>query len=212
MDLVGGDFYDFHSFNNRSLGVLLADVSGHGVPAALISSMVKIAFCMQTPVYEQPDQVLMNIHSAIYGKCETHFVAASYLYINLEKMKLLHSNAGHSPFIIYKKHSNELITANSRGKIIGLVPIDNCEMREISIEHGDRIILYTDCVTETRNAAGEFFGEDRFHHYIREKAHESAAMFIQSLQDYLEEWSSNKGLFEDDLTIIIIDVLLAQGA
>jgi serine phosphatase RsbU (regulator of sigma subunit) len=173
--------------------------------------MVKIAFCMQSSFYEQPDKVLMNIHSAIYGKCETHFVAASYLYINLEKMKLLHSNAGHTPFIIHKKNSGELITANSRGKIIGLVPIDNCEMREISIEFGDRIILYTDCVTETRNSAGDFYGEERFHSYIKEKSHESAEQFIQNLQSHLEVWSANKGLFEDDLTIIVIDVLLAQG-
>lgn len=212
MDLVGGDFYDFHCINNRSLGVILADVSGHGIPAALISSMVKIAFCMQNPFYDQPDKILMNIHSAIYGKCETHFVAASYLYINLEKMKLLHANAGHSPFIIHKKHSGELITANSRGKIIGLVPIDHCEMREINIEHGDRVILYTDCVTETRNAAGDFFGEERFYNYIREKAYENAMQFTHNLQAYLEEWSGNKGLFEDDLTIIVIDVLLTRGA
>lgn len=211
MDLVGGDFYDFHCINNRSIGVLLADVSGHGIPAALISSMVKIAFCMQNPFFDQPDRVLMNIHSAIYGKCETHFVAASYVYINLERMKLLHSNAGHSPFIIYKKNSNELVTAHSRGKIIGLVPIDTCEMRELNIEYGDRIILYTDCVTETRNISGEFFGEDRLHHYIKEKAHENAGTFIRNLQLHLEDWSGNRGLFEDDLTIIVIDVLLAQG-
>lgn len=212
MDLVGGDFYDFHCINNRSVGVLLADVSGHGIPAALISSMVKIAFCMQNPFYDQPDKVLMNIHSAIYGKCETQFVAASYLYINLEKMTLLHSNAGHSPFIIYKKNSSELITAKSRGKIIGLVPVDKYELREIGIEHGDRIILYTDCVTETRNSSGDFFGEERFQQYIIERAHESAAQFTESLQSYLEEWSGNRGLFEDDLTVIVIDVLLAQGA
>lgn len=212
MDLVGGDFYDFHCNNDRSVGILLADVSGHGIPAALISAMVKIAFSMQNPFYDRPDRVLMNIHSAIYGKCETQFVAASYLYINLENMKLFHSNAGHSPFIIYKKNSKELITAKCRGRIIGLVPIDRYEMREISIEHGDRIILYTDCVTETRNSSGDFFGEERFQQYIMERVHESAAQFTQSLQAHLEEWSGNSGLFEDDLTIIVIDVLLAQGA
>ncbi|HPS87851.1 MAG TPA: SpoIIE family protein phosphatase [Spirochaetota bacterium] len=207
MDLIGGDFYDFHYKDNRRIGILVADVSGHGIPASLISSMVKIAFYMQASFYDQPDKLLMNIHAALYGKCETHFVAASYIYIDLDRMKLLHSNAGHSPLVILKKNTGEIITVKSRGKILGVFPVESCEMREIDIESGDRIILYTDCVTETRNVSGEYFGDERFHEYIKNNADKNAAVFTHSIETHLAKWSGNKGLFEDDLTVVVTDIL-----
>ncbi|PKL17623.1 MAG: hypothetical protein CVV49_10225 [Spirochaetae bacterium HGW-Spirochaetae-5] len=207
MDLIGGDFYDFHYVDNRRIGILVADVSGHGIPASLISSMVKIAFYIQAQIYDQPDKLLMNIHNALYGKCETHFVAASYIFIDLDRMKLLHSNAGHSPLIILKKNTGEIITVKSKGKILGVFPIDACEMKEIDIESGDRIILYTDCVTETRNISGEYFGDERFDELVKKNAGKNAAEFTHSIEGHLAEWSGNKGFFEDDLTIVVTDIL-----
>jgi len=207
MDLIGGDFYDFHYEDNRRIGILVADVSGHGIPASLISSMVKIAFYMQAQFYDQPDKLLMNIHAALFGKCETHFVAASYIYIDLDRMKLVNSNAGHSPLVILKKNTGEVITVKTKGKILGVFPIESCEMREIDIESGDRIILYTDCVTETRNISGEYFGDERFHEYIKNNADKNAADFTHSIETHLVQWSGNKGLFEDDLTVVVTDIL-----
>ncbi len=207
MDLIGGDFYDYHYTDTRRIGILVADVSGHGIPASLIASMVKIAFYMQALLYDQPDKLLMNIHNTLYGKCETHFVAASYIYIDLDRMKLVHSNAGHSPLIILKKNTLEIVTIKSRGKILGVFPIVSCELIEIDIEPGDRVILYTDCVTETRNVSGEYFGDERFHEYVKNNADKNAATFTHGIKTHLEEWSGNKGLFEDDLTVVVTDIL-----
>ncbi len=206
MDLIGGDFYDFHYTDSRKIGILVADVSGHGIPASLISSMVKIAFYMQSRFYDQPDKLLMNIHTAIYGKCETHFVAASYIYIDLDRMKLLHSNAGHSPLILLKKNTGRVTTIKSKGKILGIFPVTDCEMKEIDIEPGDRIILYTDCVTETRNISGEYFGDERFHEFIKNNAGKSAELFTQEVETHLAAWSGNNGFFDDDLTIVVADI------
>ncbi len=207
MDLIGGDFYDYHYTDNRRIGILVADVSGHGIPASLIASMVKIAFYMQALLYDQPDKLLMNIHNTLYGKCETHFVAASYVYIDLDRMKLLHSNAGHSPLIILKKNTGEIITIKSKGKILGVFPIVNCEVKEIDIESGDRVILFTDCVTETRNISGEYFGDERFYEYVKNNADKSAEIFTHGIETHLAQWSGNKGLFEDDLTVVVTDIL-----
>ena len=207
MDLIGGDFYDFHYLDNRKIGMIVADVSGHGIPASIIASMVKIAFCTQVQFYDQPDKLLMNIHSTIYGKCETHFVAASYIYIDLDRMKLLHANAGHCPLLILKKKTGEVITVASKGRILGIFPAVSCEMKEIDIEPGDRIILHTDCVTETRNVSGEYFGDERFHEYVKNNAGNNAENFTRNIETHLIEWSGNKGLFEDDLTIVVTDIL-----
>lgn len=207
MELVGGDLYDYHLGEDGGTGILVADVSGHGIPAALISSMVKIAFYMQSPCYSMPDRMLLNIHNTIFGKCETHFVAASYIYIDREKRKLLHSNAGHSPLIIYNKLNDEITTVRSKGKILGLLEVDNLELIEIAIKPGDRIILYTDCIIETRNSSNELFGEERFHQYIRQHSTQNAEIFVNSLPSHLEEWAGNRGHFEDDLTLVVVDIL-----
>jgi serine phosphatase RsbU (regulator of sigma subunit) len=121
-------------------------------------------------------------------------------------MKLLHSNAGHSPLLILKKNSLEIITVKTKGKILGVFPIDSCEIKEIDIESGDRIILYTDCVTETRNFAGEYFGDARFHEYVKNNAGKNAEDFTHGIEKHLAEWSGNKGLFEDDLTVVVTDI------
>lgn len=207
MELVGGDLYDYHIGDDGGTGIIVADVSGHGIPAALISSMVKIAFYMQSSCYNMPEKMLLNIHKTLYGKCETHFVAASYIYIDREKRKLLHSNAGHSPLIIYNKSTDEITTVRSKGKILGLLELDRLELIEIDIKPGDRIILYTDCIIETRNSSNELFGEERFHSYIREHSDQKAEIFVNSLPSHIEEWSGNRGHFEDDLTLVVVDIL-----
>ena len=169
--------------------------------------MVKIAFYMQNQYFDQPDKLLLNIHSALYGKCETHFVAACYAYIDLDRMKLFYSNAGHSPLIIHKRNSGEVITVSCKGRILGIVPVHDCELKVIDIEHGDRIILYTDCITETRNKSGDYFGEQRFHDYIKDNADKNAEMFTLGVETHLAKWSENNGFFEDDLTVVVTDVL-----
>lgn len=207
MELVGGDLYDFHYNGDNGIGILIADVSGHGIPAALISSMVKIAFYLQNTTFNQPDNLLMNIHRTIYGKCETHFVAATYVYVDMFGKKLLHSNAGHSPLVIHRRSTGEIIKVKSRGKILGLLEVENIELVEFDILAGDRIILYTDCVIEARNLNGELFGEARFYEYIENCSTDNADHFVRSLTDRLEKWSSERGGFEDDLTIIVADVI-----
>lgn len=207
MDLVGGDFYDFHAIDSRHLGAIVADVSGHGIPSSLISSMVKIAFYMQSGNAGSPEVLLGNIHNTLIGKCETHFITAAYIYIDLDRMTLTHSSAGHNPLLVLKKAEGRVISVETKGRIIGLIPSGNFAKTEISIEKGDRLILYTDCVIETRNSSGELFGFDRFYDFVSSSASMSAADFTASIPERLKEWAGNDGDFEDDLTVVIIDVL-----
>lgn len=207
MDLIGGDFYDFCYTDPQRIGIIVADVSGHGIPASLISSMVKIAFCMQSQHYEKPDRLIANIHNAIYGKCETHFVAASYIFIDLERMRMLHANAGHSPLVILNRETGVIRRIKGKGKIIGIFPDVESELIEMELVRGDRIILYTDCVTETRNTSGEYFGDERFDIYITGNAEKDAETFTSGLEGHLARWAGNNSRFEDDLTMVVIDIL-----
>ncbi len=98
MASVAGDFYDFARIDQKRLGILVADVSGHGVPASLISAMVKIAFVSQLPLSSDPARVLAGINQVLCGKLESDFVTAGYLFINTEKQSATYAGAGHPPF------------------------------------------------------------------------------------------------------------------
>src|SRR5215813_326639 len=103
MTEVAGDFYDFLDDGDGRLGVLVADVSGHGVPAALIASMVKVAFASQASCASDPAQVLAGMNRIFCGKLEHEFITAGYLFIDTEKGSLLYAGAGHPPLILWRK-------------------------------------------------------------------------------------------------------------
>ncbi len=100
MTSVAGDFYDFIVVDEKHIGVLVADVSGHGMPAALIASMLKIALSAQAAHAADPAQVLLGLNQALCGKFQHHFVTAAYLYFDMQKGTLTYAGAGHPPLLL----------------------------------------------------------------------------------------------------------------
>jgi phosphoserine phosphatase RsbU/P len=96
MSAVAGDYYDFLCIDEKRVGILVTDVTGHGVPAALIASMLKVAFAGQAAHAHDPARVLNGFNPSLYCKFEAHFVTAAYLFVDLEK-RLLHSSAAAHP-------------------------------------------------------------------------------------------------------------------
>jgi signal transduction histidine kinase/ligand-binding sensor domain-containing protein/serine phosphatase RsbU (regulator of sigma subunit) len=207
MNSVGGDFYDFYEIDEQRLGVFMADVSGHGVPAALIAAMVKIAFSVQKPNARSASMVLTSMNHTLVDRIGKQLLTAGYAYINLETGKLFHASAGHWPLLLWKKESQSLQKLKPDGIIMGWLPEIDYVSAECDLEPGDRILLYTDAIIETRNSRGELFGEDRFHRLIQEKQALSAGDFADFLLKHLTAWSGHVNGFEDDLTLIVIDVL-----
>lgn len=204
---VGGDFYDFIQHPNNNLGVLIADVSGHGIPAALIAAMVKIAFSMEHRVGDDTVRVLQNINQSLLGKCGSNFITAGYAYFDMENKTLKYSSAGHPPMILLKKKKNAIEKLKPQGTIIGYIPDIECQFSTISLNSGDRIILYTDGVTESRNIYGDEFDENHFIELIKKEQHRSAKNFTEYCIQYLKEWTQREEGFEDDLTLIVVDVI-----
>src|SRR5262245_28712942 len=99
MASVGGDFYDFINIDGKHLGILLADVSGHGLPSALIASMLQVALAGQVDHASEPGQVLSGLNKALCGKFTENFVTAAYIYVDLEKKLLRYAGAGHPPVV-----------------------------------------------------------------------------------------------------------------
>jgi len=204
---VAGDFYDFHVLDKNKLGVLVADVSGHGIPAALISSMVKIAFSLQKSTANNPAEVLRGMNQTLSDKTEDQFLTASYVYFNLEKNKLIIADAGHPPMLIWRKSEQKMYKIKPKGMIIGYMAGITFPTQEVDIKPDDRIILYTDGIIEAHNPSGEQFEEDRFEELIKNNQNFPPDKFINKVVESLEEWVKNEEGFEDDVTIIVMDVL-----
>lgn len=205
MQSIGGDFYDFHVPNEYSIGNLVTDVSGHGMPAALISSMVKVIFKMLRHLADQPRELLEEMSRTLAGNIEDHFLTAEYIFIDHREKKFRYCRAGHEPLLVLKRGERKLVEYQPRGHAIGWKRECVLELCEADIEEGDRIILYTDCITEAFNEKREMFGEQSFREFIIENGDLTAAEFSKSLYNKLRSWIGGDH-FDDDFTLVVIDV------
>jgi sigma-B regulation protein RsbU (phosphoserine phosphatase) len=204
---VGGDFFDYHLIDNNKLGLIIADVSGHGISAAMIASMFKIAFNMQKVHASSPHDLLKEINNTFLNiKLNHNFVTAIYAFFDMEKNKLILSNAGHPELVILKRKTKEIITKNPKGPLIGCFPDANFESEEIKLEKGDRLLFYTDCLIECRNIQGEIFGEEKLANLMQENAYKNTKEFTEHLMETMGVWSPDKSGLDDDLTVIVVDI------
>jgi phosphoserine phosphatase RsbU/P len=212
MSAVAGDFYDFLVLDERHIGILVADVTGHGVPAALIASMLKVAFAGQSAHANDPAHVLTGLNRALCGKFEEHFVTAAYVFLDLEKLVLRYAGAGHPP-LLHASRSNARARNSSReveanGLMLGLFPEATYSSLEIPLDPGDRIVLYTDGILESMNTAREEFGKSRLKKFL-DTSSSSASHLADALLLELRRWSATDlgRAQDDDITLLVLDFL-----
>ena len=205
MTAVAGDFYWFIAVDPDRAGFLVADVSGHGVPAALIASMIKV--CMQSvvPHADDPQAVLRGLNQVLSGQLRGQFVSAAYLWLDTEKRSALYSAAGHPPLLRWRKDALDHIESN--GLLFGIVPdYDNYPVHEMSLESGDRFLLYTDGLIEPENARGEAFGDHRLEEVVRDSRSRPSSELASKLLSELRRWQPASANQQDDITLIVVDV------
>jgi phosphoserine phosphatase RsbU/P len=208
MTAVAGDFYDFLILDGKGMGILVADVSGHGVPAALIASMVKVSFASQAPRASDPASVLTGMNQIFCGKFEREFITAGYLLLDMNNRKLVYAGAGHPAPLLWKRPEHKIVTLSENGLILGQFASAEYANLYLPLEPGDRILLYTDGILEAANSKGEFFGEGRLRTFIEEQDHSSPEHFADALLEYLFHWIGKRAgeTLDDDLTLIVVDV------
>jgi len=211
---VAGDFYDFLETDGRRLGALVADVAGHGVPAALIASMIKVAFSAQAEHVAEPARVLAGMNEIFAGQLESQFVTAGYLFLDPGNGVARYAGAGHPALLHWRRSEAKLGTIEENGLVLGPFPHAEFRHAEFPFEPGDRLILCTDGILEASNAAGEFFGDGRFQQLIAEHAGLPAEAFADRLLESVAAWSKSNeaGALEDDLTLLIVDRIEARPA
>jgi sigma-B regulation protein RsbU (phosphoserine phosphatase) len=207
MSSVAGDFYDFLVIERGRLGVLVADVTGHGVPAALIASMLKVAFASQSAHADDPARVLTGLNQALCGKFEEHFVTAAYLYVELEAKMIRYAGAGHPPLLYSNRAHGDGRSIEKNGFFLGMFPEAEYSSVEMQLQPGDRYVLYTDGLPESKSVSGEEFGIARCSQFLASRTQLPAAALADELLREITSWSARPSgsVQEDDMTLVVLD-------
>ncbi|HKD05160.1 MAG TPA: SpoIIE family protein phosphatase [Bryobacteraceae bacterium] len=212
MASVAGDFYDFVVVDNKHVGILVADVSGHGMPAALIASMLKIALAAQSGHADDPARVLHGLNQALCGKFQHHYVTAAYAFVDMEKRKLTYAGAGHPPMLMWGTTSPGIREVAENGLFLGKFSFANYTSVEVQLDAGDRCLLYTDGVSEANNPEGAEFGSERLRPFLEAEKNGSANELADRLLKEVERWAA-RGRDEDlddDLTFVTVRLVDAR--
>jgi phosphoserine phosphatase RsbU/P len=206
MTSVAGDFYDFLTVDEKRLGILVADVSGHGMPAALISSMLKIALAAQAAHALDPAAVLSGLNQALCGKFQGHYVTAAYALVDLEKKSICYAGAGHPPLLLRDRLAGNTRQITENGLFLGAFPKATYSAMEVPFKDGDWGVLYTDGVLEATDRAAQEFGADRLELFLESNGSLGVDQFVDGLLDELSRWSDRASgrEAEDDVTVLAI--------
>jgi sigma-B regulation protein RsbU (phosphoserine phosphatase) len=204
--ILGGDYFDFIDFKNDTHGLVIADVSGHGVSAGMFMSSLQTAFHTLVPDATSPLEVLERINRLyVHNVNVTTFVTMFFGQYDPHTRVLTYANAGHNSAYLYRMGTNEEIWLRPSGPAIGLMERFLIQKREVQLQPGDILMLYTDGFTEATDQQGAFWSEDGLAEIVRQNAGSSAEQLIQKILQALKDHTNGNPL-ADDVTLVISKV------
>jgi|GEM_PF-6117582 len=195
------------AYENNLLMVKRDLDTAHNIPAALIASMVKIAFLSQLSNADRPEALLHGMNNTLTGQLDNEFITVIYLYIDLETRKITYSIAGHPAPIVLSRRKNTDGFLSTGSIPMGIRHDVTFPSRNMDLAAGDRIILYTDGLTESAGHRGELFGTARLSNLLRESLELPVEQAADRILSAVMKWTGRKkgaGL-DDDLTFILFD-------
>ncbi len=208
-DETGGDYYDFimsGEAKDRNIGVAIGDVSGHGIPAALLMATVRSSLWQRLSLPGSIDRIITDVNRQLARDVEDsgQFMTMFYLNIDATNHQLKWVRAGHEPGIFYDPGSGTFEELKGSGVALGVSEEWQYEMNErIGLAPGQIIVLSTDGVWEARNPEDEIFGKERLNEIIRQHAGQKAEEIIEAVISAVNQFQDESGA-EDDITLIVI--------
>ncbi len=206
---IGGDLYDIIVTPSQKTAVLIFDVSGHGVPAALVAAMAKMLFVHFIEKTESPAEVFRLINKQICTFIKTEQYLTAFLgIIDPVKNIMTYSRAGHVPPLVYRKKEQKIISLDSSGFFIGHSALENLAEyweQTINLEPGDKILFYTDGLTEGRNSSGVLYGNERLRAVYSRCAENNPDDLLKNIVSDQTNFRSGMPL-RDDFTLLCIEM------
>jgi sigma-B regulation protein RsbU (phosphoserine phosphatase) len=209
---VSGDFYDVVPAGGDAFLVAIADVAGKGVPAALLSSMLQASLRTQAPTTRSTAEILRNINALVYRSTATEQFATFFLArVEESRLRLTYSNAGHNfPLVFRRGGGREALERG--GTVVGILETAEFEEAEIALQPGDRVVLYTDGISEATPDGTTLFGEDRLCALVESlppdtSARDTTAAILAGVRAFLGDTEPG-----DDMTVLALRVLEREPA
>ena len=207
---VGGDYFDFIPVDRENLGVVVADVSGKGIPGSMVMSSTRTVLRMLAAGNISASDTLAQTNAIVARDIKRGmFVTAIYGVLNVRQKTFTVASAGHNPMVLFRARTGQCELVNPAGIALGFDkgPIFNRAVKEQAIQlyKGDRVVLYTDGVVEAMDEKHEEFGDERFYKWVQANARIKSRDFVRAL---LRELDDHRGKADqhDDITVVTIMV------
>jgi phosphoserine phosphatase RsbU/P len=203
---VSGDYYDWVRIYDDQIGIVIADVSGKGVPAAILMAFLRASLRSATHIGYATHISMAKVNYLLWESIDSNqFVTAFYGILDAQKGTLAYSNAGHNPPLLVNAVGTSRFIEKGE-QPLGMFRETRYHEYYLDFEPGDVLVLYTDGATEANNAQGEEFGRERLEQAVKRNYDRPAREMIASLQLEILEWTDNKGS-NDDVTFFVIKAL-----
>ncbi|TMQ62972.1 MAG: HAMP domain-containing protein [Candidatus Eisenbacteria bacterium] len=207
---VGGDYFDFLTVDERTVGVVVADVSGKGVPGSLVMTMIRTALRMEARGNRSASDVMARMNAFVTEDMKKGmFVTMFYVVLDSVNRVVTYASAGHNPMILYRGEEDSTYFLKPKGIPVGInVPDEELFRKTISVEklslrEGDMLVIYTDGITEAMNPDRDQFGEARLLSAIKRYGHMTSQEFAEALNLEIQEFTGGAPQ-NDDITLVAI--------
>ena len=201
---VSGDYYDYRFTDEHTIQVVIADVSGKGVPAALLMSATAAAVQLEAREKRDMLEVVNRLNSGLHSLSDSNrYVTLMLVEIDAPSQSLRYVNCGHNPALLFQAKTHDVVPMNSSCFPIGMFDREACAINSANLSAGDILVLYTDGVTEAENSRGEEFGMERLSGLIRRGHRLSADGLMKHILESVTDFSRDVG-FDDDATLLVV--------
>jgi phosphoserine phosphatase RsbU/P len=200
--VVGGDYYDVLKFSERKVGICIGDVVGKGISAALLMANLQASFRAFASEEVSPGTLVGKLNEVVSNNiAPDKFVTFCYCTINTADNRLTYASAGHWPPILFRK-SGEAVRLKEGGAPLGIFPSLNYEDAGLPLASGDRLVIYTDGLTEAMDSSEQEYGEQRLVELVSRNISLSAAELLASIRKEVSGFCN--GDFRDDFTLVVV--------
>jgi serine phosphatase RsbU (regulator of sigma subunit)/pSer/pThr/pTyr-binding forkhead associated (FHA) protein len=208
---VGGDYYDYFPYPDGRVGIVVADVAGKGMPAAMMMSNMQAHMQVYTETFREPAEVVARLNRSLAARCPgNRFITFFLALLDPKTGQMTYCNAGHNPPILIRKNGSVEQLAGG-GMILGIFGGAEYENQAVTLEDGDLLALFSDGVTEAcQPSLEEEFGEDRLTALLAENISLPATKVIEKVMEKLNAWGAGEA-FADDVTLVVVRRVAGSG-
>jgi phosphoserine phosphatase RsbU/P len=200
---IGGDYYDYIRLDDSNYAIVIADVSGDGIPAALIMSAFRALLHSQINSNNNPSEIMSVLNQQIpIVSRKRDFISVFYAILNFKEHICTYTNCGHNPPVLLRS-SGKMELLEQGGAALNIIEDAKFDFDSVKLELGDQIIFYTDGVTEVFNSNSEEYGIERLKEIVRESREKSAGEIISNIVESTKNFSGTK-LYRDDFTMVVL--------